>query len=177
MGKLHTYEAGVVWTGAGDLGTRSYTSYSRDHDVVFDGKPPLPGSSDPAFRGDPARYSPEELLVAALAQCHMLWFLHLAAQEAVVVVAYADEAVGTMRIEAAGAGQFTQVVLRPRVTVAQVGSLTNGAPVDDAALAAVHLRAHEHCFVARSVNFPVRLDPAPVRLAPMHDAPGTAPAL
>jgi organic hydroperoxide reductase OsmC/OhrA len=155
----------VVWTGAGDLGTRSYTSYSRDHDVVFDAKPSLPGSSDRAFRGDPSRYSPEELLVAALAQCHMLWFLHLAAQEGAVVVAYADEAVGTMRVEAAGAGQFTQVVLRPRVTVAP-GVLANGKPVDDAALAAVHARAHEHCFIARSVNFPVRHDPAPVRVAP-----------
>ncbi|NTW38551.1 MAG: OsmC family peroxiredoxin [Cellulomonadaceae bacterium] len=155
MGIIHTYRAGVTWTGAGDVGTASYTSYSRDHEVAFEGKPNLPGSSDPAFRGDPSRYSPEELLVAALSQCHMLWFLHLAAQDGVVVLAYDDDAVGTMRVEAAGAGQFTAVVLHPRVVV-------RDRTVDDERLAALHLRAGEHCFIKRSVNFPVRTEPAPV---------------
>lgn len=162
MGILHTYQAEVAWTGAGEAGTTSYTSYSRDHDVMFVGKPALPGSSDPAFRGDPSRYSPEELLVAALAQCHMLWFLHLAAQDGVVVVGYVDAAVGTMRVQAAGAGRFTQVVLRPRVTVrpARPGS----AAIDDARLAALHARSAEHCFITRSVNFPVRTEPAPLQV-------------
>lgn len=158
MGILHTYRAGVTWTGAGGAGTASYTSYARDHDISFVGKPPLPGSSDPAFRGDPNRYNPEELLLAALAQCHMLWFLHLAAQDGVVVVAYTDDAVGTMRVEAAGAGQFTRVVLRPRVTVREVPS----GSVDDDRLARLHLAAGEHCFITRSVNFPVRTEPVPV---------------
>ncbi|HWS58669.1 MAG TPA: OsmC family protein [Actinotalea sp.] len=163
MGILHSYQAEVAWTGAGDAGTTSYTSYSRDHDVSFVGKPTLPGSSDPAFRGDPSRYSPEELLVAALAQCHMLWFLHLAAQDGVVVVGYVDAATGTMRVKAAGAGQFTEVVLRPRVTVRQARP---GTPaVDDARLMALHRRAAEHCFINRSVNFPVRTEPAPVHVA------------
>lgn len=153
---MHTYEATVRWTGAGATGTTSYTAYSRDHVIEVPGKPPLLGSSDPAFRGDPTRWSPEELLVAALAQCHMLWFLHLAARAGVVVTGYVDEPVGTMRVEAAGAGQFTTVVLRPRVTVRATGRQ------DDATLAAVHRSAGEHCFIKRSVNFPVRTEPAPV---------------
>ena len=157
MGILHTFEAGLTWTGAGATGTSSYTAYGRDHEVSFAGKPDIPGSADPAFRGDPSRYSPEELLVAALAQCHMLWFLHLAATAGVVVVGYADDAVGTMRVEAAGSGQFTQVVLHTRVTVAH-------AEGTDEHLRELHTAAHEHCFIARSVNFPVRLDPAPVRV-------------
>jgi organic hydroperoxide reductase OsmC/OhrA len=158
MGSLHTFEAGLTWTGAGATGTSTYTAYSRDHDVTFTGRPSLPGSADPAFRGDPTRYSPEELLVAALAQCHMLWFLHLAAADGVVVVGYTDDALGTMRVESGGGGQFTEVVLHPQVTVAHaVGT--------DARLLELHTAAHEHCFIARSVNFPVRVDPGPVRPA------------
>ena len=171
MGPLHTYSIDVTWTGAGTRGTANYTSYSRDHDVQIGSKPPLPGSSDPAFRGDPSRYSPEELFVASIAQCHMLWFLHLAAVAGVVVVAYTDEAVGTMRVESAGHGQFTEVVLRPRVTVARGNHLPDGSAVTDAVLAGLHHATHEHCFIARSVNFPVRHEPAPVRVAAPVGAP------
>ena len=165
MGILHTYEAAVTWTGARGVGTVGYTSYGRDHEVHLTGKPPLLGSADPAFRGDPARYSPEELMVAALAQCHMLWFLHLASADGVVVVAYTDRATGRMRVEAAGHGQFTEVVLHPAVTLAQQ-TRADGRPVGDDDLAALHERAREHCFIARSVNFTVRHDPAPLRVAP-----------
>lgn len=176
MGPLHTYAIDVTWTGAGTRGTASYTSYSRDHEVQIGTKPPLPGSSDPAFRGDPDRYSPEELFVASIAQCHMLWFLHLAAVSGVTVVAYSDEAVGTMRVEAAGHGQFTEVVLHPRVTVAQDAHLPDGSPVTDAVLADLHHATHEHCFIARSVNFPVRHEPRSVRFAAPAPSPAAAPA-
>jgi len=154
MGILHSYQASVIWTGAGETGTTSYTAYSRNHEIRFDGKPPLQGSADPAFRGDPARYNPEELLVAALAQCHMLWFLHLAASDGVVVHAYRDDPTGTMRVAAAGAGQFTEVVLRPQVAVE--------GEVTEEVLDALHARAGEHCFISRSVNFPVRAEPGPI---------------
>lgn len=154
MGAFHSYSAAITWTGAGDTGTSSYTAYSRDHTVVIDGKPDILGSSDPAFRGDPARHNPEELFVASLAQCHLLWFLHMAAQADVVVTDYSDNAVGTMRVEAAGAGQFTEVELRPRVVLAP------GTPGDHATIVAgLHARAHDHCFISRSVNFPVRISP------------------
>jgi organic hydroperoxide reductase OsmC/OhrA len=112
------------------------------------------------FRGDPTRYNPEELLVVALAQCHMLWFLHLATADGVVVLGYTDRAHGTMQVEAAGHGQFTEVVLHPVVTLAQGAHASDGGPVDDAHLATLHDRAHEHCFIARSVNFPVRCEPS-----------------
>ena len=179
MGILHSYRAAITWTGAGSTGTTGYTSYSRDHEIGFVGKPPLPGSADPAFRGDPARYNPEELLVAALGQCHMLWFLHLAANDGVVVLAYRDDPTGTMRVAAAGAGQFTEVVLRPQVTVQ--------GEVDDVRLDALHSRAGEHCFISRSVNFPVRVEArGPVRRAadlvqcvaqrvPVHDVESVSP--
>ena len=163
MGALHSYTVDVTWTGAGETGTTTYTAYSRDHDVAIPGRPVIAGSADPAFRGNPERSSPEQLFVAALSECHMLWFLHLAANVGVVVVGYRDAAVGTMRVESAGAGQFTDVVLRPRVTIRSpvVGPGDDDEPVTDARLAAIHQKAHDHCFLARSVNFPVLLEPTP----------------
>lgn len=158
---LHQFSVDVTWTGARGAGTATYTSYGRDHTLTSGGRPPVPGTSDPGFRGDPERWSPEDLLVGALSQCHMLWFLHLAATAGVVVVGYTDSASGTMRIEAAGHGQFTEVVLRPRVTVRNA-TLTDGTAVDDTLLADLHHRAQEHCFIARSVNFPVRHEAAPL---------------
>lgn len=156
MGLLHSYDVDVIWTGAGTEGTTGYTAYSRDHEIRVAGKPVLAGSADAAFRGDPGRHTPEDLLVASLSQCHMLWFLHLAGADRFVVVDYQDRATGTMRVEAAGHGAFTDVVLRPRVLLrGDIG------PEVDVRLAEVHERAHEHCFIARSVNFPVRIEPVP----------------
>ena len=158
---MHSFRAGVAW--ADDAGTVSFPSYTRDHDVTFENKPPIPGTSDPGFRGDPLRYSPEELLVAALAQCHMLWFLHLATRAGVVVVRYDDLAKGHMRVRAAGHGQFSDVTLRPVVALGR-GTDAEGVAVTDAFLATIHDSAAQHCFLNRSVNFPVRVDPAPVQL-------------
>jgi organic hydroperoxide reductase OsmC/OhrA len=173
MGLLHSYAADVVWTGAGETGTTGYRAYGREHDVRVPGKPVIAGSADPAFRGDPGRHTPEDLLVAALAQCHMLWFLHLAAVAGVVVVGYTDRATGTMRVEAAGHGQFTEAVLRPQVTVRS--TMKDGRPALfpgdltlEQTVRQVHDSAHEHCFIARSVNFPVRVEALPVVVA----APG-----
>ncbi|MFI2102514.1 OsmC family protein [Isoptericola sp. NPDC019693] len=166
MGAHHNYAVTVAWPDAAGAaagseapGTTSYTSYSRNHTVAVTGKPPLLGSADPAFRGDPARHNPEELFVASLAQCHMLWFLHLAAEHGLVVREYTDETTGTMRVESRGEGQFTDVTLRPRVTV------DAGPEATDEAVAELHRRAHALCFIARSVNFSVLVEPAPVRLA------------
>jgi|SRR5579875_344785 len=112
---------------------------------------PIAGSSDPAFRGDPGRWNPEQLLTASLAQCHMLWYLHLCAAAGVVVTAYTDDASGTLVETADGSGRFTGVTLRPRVLVA--------APDMAGQAAALHGAAHEKCFVAASVAFPVRHEP------------------
>lgn len=170
---MHEYAVDLAWTGAGPAGTSSYTSYGRDHELTAGDKPPLPGTSDPAFRGDPGRWSPEELLVGSLSQCHMLWFLHLAATAGVVVVGYTDRATGSMRVAAAGHGEFTSVTLRPLVTVRAPAVGTAEHVV--ALLDGLHRQAHEHCFIARSVNFPVTTQPAPPIIEPA-DGPVVHPA-
>jgi organic hydroperoxide reductase OsmC/OhrA len=149
-GGAHEYRVHLAWTGNTGSGTRDYRSYERAHELQTSGKPVIPASSDPAFRGDGARYNPEELLVASLSSCHMLWYLHLASDAGIVVTAYRDDPVGLMRENADGSGEFVDVLLRPTVTTRQ--------GTDAAAAAALHGRAHALCFIARSVNFPVRCD-------------------
>lgn len=146
-GKDHHYAAKLTWSGAAEGGTRDYKTYSRAYRVEFDGKPAMTGSADPAFGGDPALHNPEDLLVVALASCHMLSYLALASLEGLEVVAYEDAAGGTMLQEGRG-GRFTEVVLRPRVTLAPGSDLERAK--------ALHDDAHKTCFIANSVNFPVR---------------------
>ena len=146
--KTHGYATSLQWTPEGE-GTTSYRSYRRDFTIASPGKPPIAGSSDPAFRGDPSRYNPEELLVASLSACHMLWYLHLCSTKGIVVLAYRDNAIGTMRESADGSGEFQRVELHPVVTIAPGG--------DRRRALALHGEAHRLCFVARSVNFPVEI--------------------
>ncbi len=147
----HTYQIDLHWTGNLGQGTSNYKSYSRDHEFSGPGKPVLPGSSDPAFQGDAVRYNPEELLVAALSSCHMLWYLHLCAVNQIVVVGYQDHATGVMEEAEDGGGQFQSVILHPHVTIA-AGSNHQTA-------LQLHSEAHKLCFIARSVNFPVHHAP------------------
>lgn len=150
--KQHQYNAKLRWTGNRGTGTSHYRAYGRDHEITGDGKTiAIPASSTPVFRGDKDRYNPEELLIGALSGCHMLWFLHLCAQAGVTVTSYEDEADGTMEMNPDGSGQFTEVVLRPRVQYVEAPSRQNAEEL--------HHRAHELCFIARSVNFPVRCEP------------------
>ena len=140
------------WTGNSGSGTSGYAAYSRAHECLGPGKlAPIPGSSDPAFRGDPTRYNPEELLVGALSTCHMLWVLHLCADAGIVVTEYTDEAWGEMVEHADGSGEMKRVVLRPRLRISD--------PARAADLAAIHVRAHAVCPLARSMRFPVEHDP------------------
>ena len=152
MPKTHRYETTVTWTGNTGSGTSCYRDYERSHVISAAGKPAIPGSSDPSFRGDPARWNPEELLVASLSQCHMLSFLHRCSAAGVVVTGYRDRPIGTMTETADGGGYFTEVVLRPEVSFAE--------PDDAGRADALHHRAHELCFIANSVNFRVRCEPA-----------------
>jgi organic hydroperoxide reductase OsmC/OhrA len=152
MTRQHRYETQVVWTGNLGQGTSGYRAYARDHEIHAQGRPPVAGSSDPAFRGDPGRYSPEDLLVASLSACHMLWYLHLCADNGIVVEEYTDVASGVMVETENGGGRFREVVLKPRVVVRA------GADTDRAVH--LHERAHELCFIANSVNFDVRCDAA-----------------
>ena len=148
--RQHRYEITTLWGGAESGTTQNYKAYSRDYRIEIAGKAPIKGSADPAFRGDSALHNPEDLLVASLSACHMLWYLHLCAVNKVEVLTYEDRAVGEMT-EAPGAGRFTEVLLRPRVTI---------SPESDPRTAeALHGQAHRECFVANSVNFPVRHEP------------------
>jgi organic hydroperoxide reductase OsmC/OhrA len=152
MGRRHSYTVTVTWTGNTGTGTSGYRDYARSHEISSAGKPTIAGSSDPAFRGDRSRWSPEDLLVASLSACHKLWYLHLCANSGVVVEDYLDEAVGVMEESEDGGGQFVEVILRPRVRVAS-GS-------DEVKAHSLHHDAHAMCFIARSVNFPVKCEPA-----------------
>ncbi len=152
----HHYEVVVEWTGNRGTGTSDYRAYARDHIITADHKPEIAGSSDADFRGDAARWSPEDLLVAGLAACHKLWYLHLCAEAGVGVLAYRDRAIGVMIEDPDSGGYFTRVTLRPHVTV---------RPEDDVALAErLHADAHAKCFIANSVNFPVVHEPLIERL-------------
>ncbi len=150
MAREHHYEIKLSWTGAAQGPIENYQDYSREYRFEAPGKPALAASADPAFRGNAALYNPEDLLVASLSGCHMLTYLATCALQGIAVVAYEDQASGTM-IQEGNGGRFTEVVLRPRVTVAA------GSDLDKAC--ALHEKAHADCFVANSVNFPVRNEP------------------
>ena len=147
MPKEHIYETNLVWTGNQGTGTKTYAGYSRAHEISIEGKPAILGSSDPVFRGDASRYNPEELLVAALSACHMLYYLHLCADAQVVVTDYKDGATGRMIETADGGGHFTEVKLNPRVVISKESDVEKAKEL--------HHKAHKLCFIANSVNFPV----------------------
>ena len=144
----HNYNLTVKWTGNNGTGTSDYRAFKRSYTIIADNKVEIFGSSDPAFLGDKTKYNPEDLLVASLSSCHMLWYLHLCAQAGVIVVDYADNATGIMIETANGGGRFTEVTLHPIVTVSEI-SMTEKANE-------LHKKANELCFIANSVNFPVQ---------------------
>ena len=151
MSRTHQYEIALTWTGNHGHGTRSYSSYGRDHELSSDGRPVILGSADPAFRGDPTRWNPEQLLVAAVAQCHMLWYLHLAADAGISVIAYEDHPCGLMTEDGIRGGAFDQVTLRPRVTIT--------ADDDPEVALRLHDDASATCFIAQSMRFPIKHEP------------------
>lgn len=152
MPRTHSYRTKLEWSGNLGTGTSDYRAYSRNHLLTAEGKPAaIEGSSDATFRGDRTRYNPEELLVASISACHMLWVLHLCAQAGIVVTAYSDCATGIMAENPDGSGQFTSATLRPVLTLADSARCGE--------LAHVHERAHEMCFISRSLNFPVSIEP------------------
>ncbi|SEJ36924.1 Organic hydroperoxide reductase OsmC/OhrA [Dyadobacter sp. SG02] len=147
----HSYALTVRWTGNTGSGTSSYRSYERSHSIHIEGKPDIEGSSDPSFRGDKTRHNPEEMLLSALSTCHMLSYLHLCAVNGVVVNHYIDQATATMAETPNGGGHFTGAILHPVVTVADASMIEKANEL--------HKKASELCFIASSVNFPVRHEP------------------
>lgn len=148
MKEQHHYRLTVTWTGNKGIGTSDYLSYERSHTVSVEKKADILGSSDPHFRGDETKHNPEELFVASLSSCHMLWFLHLCADAGVVVLDYVDFAEGTMQETADSGGHFTEVVLHPNVMVSDHEMIAKAN--------ALHDKAHALCFIANSCNFPIR---------------------
>ena len=148
--KAHEFQATIRWTGAGEAGTRDYKSYDRSYDVVIEGKPVVAGTAAPEYRGDPTRHNPEDMLVASSSSCHMLWYLHLCAVNNIVVMAYEDRAVGTLEVEKDGSGRFSEIMLRPKVTISAESDLELAE--------SLHAEARVRCFIARTLNCPVTHD-------------------
>lgn len=146
MVKQHSYQLTLTWTGNLGSGTSAYRDYDRTHVIRAPGKPDLVGSSDPAFLGDANCWNPEELLLASIAACHKLWYLHLCTTKEIVVTDYVDSPTGTMIEEQNGAGQFSEVTLNPVVTIS-AGDLQTAEDL--------HHKVGDLCFIARSVKFPI----------------------
>jgi organic hydroperoxide reductase OsmC/OhrA len=151
MNKEHHYKATIKWTGNTGTGTDHYRNYERSHRIIIENKSDILGSSDPAFRGDKTKHNPEDLLVSSLSSCHMLWYLHLCSEAGVIVTHYEDHATGIMIENSNGAGQFSEVTLNPMVTVADQSMIDKANEL--------HQKANELCFIANSVNFPVKHHP------------------
>jgi len=151
--KQHSYNIKVEWTGNLGKGNQDYRSYSRDHEITAIGKHMIiPGSSDPSFRGDEARYNPEELLVSTISSCHMLWYLHLCSDNKINVVSYIDSATGIMEEFKNGSGKFKSVLLKPTIIIENHLAMHQKATE-------IHHQAHEMCFIANSVNFEINVEP------------------
>lgn len=148
----HKYGARLIWEGNRGEGTATYTGYDRAYRVLVEGKPDLTGTSDPMFRGDPAKHNPEDLFLASISACHMLFYLSLSAKNGIRVLSYEDEARGTMVLDAGGGGRFDEITLHPTVTIADEEGTELAIQLHD--------QAHELCFIANSCKVPIHHRPA-----------------
>ena len=147
MPKTHDFTAQIVWTGDRGEGTKHYRGYDRTWRIATPGKAPIECSNDPMLGGDPSKPNPEDLLIASLSACHMLWYLHLASNAGIVVKGYEDTPLGVGETGSRGEGRFVRAVLRPKIRVVRGADLVKSD--------AIHHDVHNFCFIARSVNFPV----------------------
>lgn len=144
----HHYKLTLKWTGNKGTGTSGYRAYDRNHEILIEGKTTLLGSADPSFHGDKTVHNPEDLLLASLSACHMMSYLHVCVKAGIVVTDYVDHATGILVVNPDGSGQFIEVTLNPTVTIADESQLTKANEL--------HHEANKLCFIANSVNFPVR---------------------
>lgn len=147
----HEFPAKVVWTGNRGTGTSAYKAYERTWDLTTEGKSTVHCSNDPMLGGDASKHNPEDLLIAAVSSCHMLWYLHLCSNAGVVVTSYEDNPVGIGESEPDGTGRFIEAVLRPTIVITSESNMAKAI--------AIHDEIHKYCFIARSVNFPIRIEP------------------
>lgn len=146
--KTHHYKAIIQWTGNRGTGTSGYRDYDRNHTISVENKAIIDGSSDPSFRGDKTKHNPEEMFLSSLSSCHMLWYLHFCSEAGIIVIDYTDEATGIMEETSNGSGHFTEITLHPTVTVSEESMIEKAEKF--------HHQANEYCFIANSVNFPVK---------------------
>ena len=151
MDKTHQYSLTVQWTGNLGDGTVNYQGYKRSHIISIENKADIAGSSDPAFRGDHTKHSPEELFVSSIAACHMLWYLHLCSDAGIIITGYVDHATAIMTESTNGGGRFTTVILHPQVTITDSSMVLKAGEL--------HQKANELCFIANSCNFPIQHKP------------------
>lgn len=148
MSSKHFYTTKLSWTGNTGKGTSDYRSYLRSYEIQSAGKPLIEGSSDPAFRGDPLKYNPEDLFLASIASCHMLWYLHLCAVNGVVVESYEDQPEAIMEEQEDGSGHFTEVLLKIVVVIRKQSNMHLAK--------ALHEQANQKCFIANSVRVAIK---------------------
>ncbi|MBL3656370.1 OsmC family protein [Fulvivirga sediminis] len=148
MIRSHSYSTSLTWTGNQGKGTSNYNSYERSYTISTEGKTDILGSADPAFRGDASKYNPEEMLLASLSSCHMLWYLHLCSTAGITVTHYEDNAEGIMEEHKNGSGRFTEVILKPIVKITDESQIEKAEEL--------HSEANKMCFIANSCNFPVK---------------------
>ena len=148
MNRQHHFRTTINWTGNRGQGTTDYNGYDRSHRLSAQNKPTIEVSSDSAFMGDPSKYNPEELFLASLSSCHMLWFLHLCSDNGVVVTAYEDHATGNLDEDKTGGGKFTEVILHPHVKVTHSSMIVKANEL--------HEEANKRCFIANSCTFKIK---------------------
>ncbi|UOB17049.1 OsmC family protein [Abyssalbus ytuae] len=151
MNREHNYSLTVHWTGNSGKGTSGYKEFERSHVISTTNKPDILGSSDPAFRGDPFKYNPEELLIASISACHMLWYLHLCSEAGIIITGYSDKPTGIMIETKDGNGRFKEVSLNPAITISESSMIPKASKL--------HQRANELCFIANSLTFKVYHNP------------------
>ena len=148
--KIHKFETQVQWTGNLGAGTKTYTSYSRDHAIFGkDKKEVIGASSDPIFRGDKSKYNPEELFLASIASCHMLWYLHLCADQGITVTNYKDSPIAELLLSEDGSGKIENIILQPQILIKEKSLIDLATKL--------HQDAHHFCFIASSVNSSIKI--------------------
>ncbi len=148
---VHEFNTQIEWTGNTGLGTETYESYERDYTLSSEGKEQILCSSAAGFRGDTNKYNPEDLFIASLSSCHMLWYLHLCADNGIKVLSYIDATEAKLAVFLNGKGFFQSITLSPKVVVENPEHIQKAI--------ALHQKANKMCFLANSLHFPIKHNP------------------
>lgn len=141
----HLFKAVAKWTSNQEDSTKRF--YSKSHKIIIEGKPVLHVSAAKAFKGNPELYNPEDLLLSSLVSCHMMSYLYVCSQNEIEVLEYSDNAEATLEVSPDGSGRFIEVILNPKVTIANPDKIQMALDL--------HQKANQLCFIANSCNFPV----------------------